>query len=154
MYEQLNKTETALVELLIKDSRMSYAELGRRLNLSRSAVRDLVRSLMKRGIIESFSAVVNPKALGWNLSVFFEVDVEPKELQNVAAQLVKMENVLSVNQMSGPSTLHVHVIVRDSNHLESFLSKQIYTLPGATGIRTYILLKSFKSKTRGGVKVY
>lgn len=102
MYEQLNKMETALVELLIKDSRMSYAELGRRLNLSRSAVRDLVKSLMKRGIIESFSAVINPKALGWNLSVFFEVDVEPKELQNVAAQLVKMENVLSVNQMSGP----------------------------------------------------
>ncbi len=145
----LDEYDQEIINLLIEDGRMSYADLGRRVNLSRAAVRERVRALQERGVIERFTLVVNPKKVGRSISAFFEIDVEPKTLADVAHTLAKNVNVLSVNQMTGPSTLHVHAALADSGHLQEFLQSAIYSIQGITHVRTYILLHSFKPNQSG-----
>src|SRR5690606_29925261 len=102
-----------IIELLVENGRLSYVELGKRVNLSRVAVRDRVDQLMERGVIEKFTAVINSEKVGKQVSAFFEVDVEPKQLVEVAQNLANNPNVASIYQMTGPSTLHMHVLVED-----------------------------------------
>lgn len=152
MDNTLDGIDNKIIDLLIKDSRMSFAEIGRLVNLSRVSVRERVNRLIESGVIERFSIIINPKMVGLNLSVFFEIDVHPHKLQEVAKTLAENKYVLSVNQMTGPSTLHAHAALRDNQHLQTFLVNTVYSLPGISSVNSHVLLRGFKSKI-GGIKI-
>lgn len=152
MEYRLDETDNKILDLLSMDSRLSYAELGRLVNLSRVSVRERVNKLIESGIIERFSVIINPKKVGLNLSVFFEIDVHPHKLEEVAKALAQNNHVLSVNQMTGPSRIHAHAALRDNIHLQQFLVQAVYSLPGINSVNSYVLLRGFKSKS-GGIKI-
>lgn len=147
----LDKLDQGIIDCLVEDGRMSYVEIGRRLNISRVSVRDRVQQLKEKGIIERFSVVVDSEKTGKTVSAFFEVDCEPASLVEVAETLVDNPSVASCYQMTGPSTLHMHVLVDDFKRLELFINEELYALEGITRVESHILLRRFKS--RSGLKL-
>jgi Lrp/AsnC family transcriptional regulator, leucine-responsive regulatory protein len=137
--------------MLTENSRISYADMGKSLNMSRVSIRERVNQLVERGVIEKFSVVINSEAAGKKVSAFFEVDCEPQHLVSVAENLVHHPSVASCYQMTGPSTLHMHVLVEDFEQLEQFINEEIYKLKGITRVESHILLRRFKS--RNGLKI-
>jgi Lrp/AsnC family transcriptional regulator, leucine-responsive regulatory protein len=144
---RLDAIDKRILELLTINGRMSYVDIGKELNLSRVAVRERVNQLCESGIIEKFSVVINSELFGKKVSAFFEVDCEPSYLVTVAETLVNNPSVASCYQMTGPSTLHMHVLVEDFQALEKFINEEIYTLQGITRVDSHILLRRFKSRT-------
>ncbi|WP_100010316.1 Lrp/AsnC family transcriptional regulator [Lentibacillus sediminis] len=147
-YDEIDKK---LLEVLSDDGRISYVELAEKVGLSRVAVKDRIQSLKEKGIIEKFSVVINSEKAGKKVSAFFEVDVEPKQLQEVAQNLADNPNVASIYQMTGPSTLHMHVLVEDFQMLEVFINNELYAVEGITRVESSVILKRFKS--RNGYKL-
>lgn len=66
---------------------MSYSEIGQKTGISRVAVKMRVQALEKRGIIEEYTAVINPQKLGGAVSCYFEIETLPKALNEVAEKL-------------------------------------------------------------------
>ncbi|MFS0674056.1 Lrp/AsnC family transcriptional regulator [Ornithinibacillus sp. 179-J 7C1 HS] len=143
-YDEIDKK---LLSLLMEDGRLSYVELAEKVGLSRVAVKDRIQSLKDKGIIEKFSVVINSEKMGKKVSAFFEVDVEPRQLQTVAQNLADNPNVASIYQMTGPSTLHMHVLVEDFQNLETFINEELYSVEGITRVESSVILKRFKSRT-------
>ena len=114
---KLDKIDKKIIEILSEDGRISYVDLAEKVGLSRVAVKDRIQSLMDKGIIEKFTIVVNSEKAGKQISAFFEVEVEPIRPQQVAQNLAANPNVASIYQMTGPSTLHMHVLVEDMKML-------------------------------------
>jgi DNA-binding Lrp family transcriptional regulator len=52
----VDKTDVILCQLLLVNSRLSYRELGKKLNLSVTAVHNRIQSLIKLGVIRKFNA--------------------------------------------------------------------------------------------------
>jgi DNA-binding Lrp family transcriptional regulator len=150
--KKIDETDQKILDILCEDARMSYAEIGRHLNLTRVTVRERVAALVESGVIERFSIIINPPKVGYNLSAFFEIGVHPNKLHEVANALADNKFVQSVNQMTGPNTLHVHASLRDSNHLQDFMQNAIYNLSGINNVNSYVLLRGFKVK-KGGIKI-
>ena len=148
---KLDKIDKKIIEILAEDGRISYVDLAEKVGLSRVAVKDRIQSLMDKGIIEKFTIVVNSEKAGKQISAFFEVEVEPIRLQQVAQNLAANPNVASIYQMTGPSTLHMHVLVEDMKMLESFINEELYSVKGIHKIESSIILKRFKS--RNGYKL-
>lgn len=148
---KIDAVDKRIIELLVEDGRMSYADIGKELDLSRVSVRSRVNQLMECGVIEKFSCVVNSEKMGKGVSAFFEVDCEPRALVDVAQNLANNPYVASCYQMTGPSTLHMHVLVEDFIELESFVNNELYALEGITRVESHILLRRFKS--RSGLKL-
>ncbi|QDP40377.1 Lrp/AsnC family transcriptional regulator [Radiobacillus deserti] len=144
---KLDDTDQKILQMLIEDGRISYTDIGKELNISRVAVRSRVHQMMEEGIIEKFSCVVNSEKVGKNVSAFFEVDCEPSSLVKVAENLANNPFVASCYQMTGPSTLHMHVLVNDFPQLESFINNELYALEGISRVESHILLRRFKSRT-------
>lgn len=147
----IDDIDRKLIDLLTENGRISYVELAKQVGLSSVAVRERVSQLMKEGVIEKFTIVVNSEKYGKNVSAFFEVDVEPKSLVEVAQNLADHPNVASIYQMTGPSTLHMHVLVEDFEKLENFINDELYSVQGITRVESHVLLKRFKS--RNGLKL-
>ncbi len=147
----MDKKDQKILELLMGNGRMSYVDIGKELGLSRVAVRERVNQLIEEGVIEGFSAVINSEKVGKQVSAFFEVDCEPSSLVEVAQNLADNPSVASCYQMTGPSTLHMHVLVEDFKKLESFINEELYSLEGITRVESHILLRRFKN--RKGMKL-
>ena len=143
-YDEVDKK---LLKELTENGRISYVELSEKVNLSRVAVKGRIDNLIKEGVIEKFSAIINSEKIGKNVSAFFDIDVTPMKLQTVAQSLADHPNVASVYQMTGPSTLHMHVLVEDFNQLEIFINNELYSVNGVTRVDSQVLLKRFKSRT-------
>src|SRR6476659_9505289 len=80
----LDETDHRLLSELQEDARLSLAELGRRVGLSSPAVAERVRRLADEGVIRGFRADVDPRALGYALSVIVRVRPAPRQLPKVA----------------------------------------------------------------------
>lgn len=144
---KIDEIDLKILQLLDENGRMSYVDIGKVLNLSRVSIRERVSQLTENGVIEKFTVVINSDKVGKSVSAFFEVDCEPASLVNVAETLANNPSVASCYQMTGPSTLHMHVLVEDFSKLENFINEELYSLEGITRVASHILLRRFKSRT-------
>ncbi|WP_027965045.1 Lrp/AsnC family transcriptional regulator [Halalkalibacillus halophilus] len=144
---KLTDTDLRILNILSDQARISYVDLAKELGLSRVAVRDRITQMQEAGVIEKFSVVINSEKVGKGVSAFFNVDCEPNALVYVAEKLAENPKVASCYQMTGPSTLHTHVLVEDFHKLEQFINEELYALDGITRVESHILLRRFKSRT-------
>jgi Lrp/AsnC family leucine-responsive transcriptional regulator len=144
---KIDDTDLKILNFLSENGRISYVDLAKELDLSRVAIRERINQLMNHGVIEKFSVVINSEKVGKKVSAFFEVDCDPYHLVSVAETLAENPRVASIYQMTGPSTLHMHVLVDDFEVLEQFINEELYALEGITRVESHILLRRFKSRT-------
>ncbi len=145
MTKKVDATDRKILGLLMENARMSYAEIGRQVHLSRVAVRDRIKQMEESGVITKYSAVIDRNALGLKLAVFLEIEVLPSRIETVASEISKMKEVTIVYQMTGPTILHVHIFIENSDKLSKFLNEKIYPIEGITRTSVYMLLKDYKT---------
>lgn len=73
---KLDNYDRVLLAALQEDGRVPQSELGQRAHLSTAAVNRRLKLLESSGAIERFTARLNPKALGYDLTVIVEVKAE------------------------------------------------------------------------------
>ncbi|WP_339178539.1 chromate efflux transcriptional regulator ChrS [Bacillus sp. FSL R5-0560] len=142
----LDEIDKQILTILHEEGRISYTDLGKRIELSRVAVQSRINQLIEAGVIEKFTAVINPAKIGIHVSVFFNVEVEPQFLEEVALKLEEEPAVTSLYHMTGPSKLHMHGIFADDQEMEEFLTKRLYPLQGVVSVDCQMLIKRYKSR--------
>ncbi|MEC1687943.1 chromate efflux transcriptional regulator ChrS [Bacillus mojavensis] len=142
----LDEIDKQILTILHEEGRISYTDLGKRVELSRVAVQSRINQLIEAGVIEKFTAVINPAKIGIHVSVFFNVEVEPQFLEEVALKLEEEPAVTSLYHMTGPSKLHMHGIFADDQEMEEFLTKRLYPLQGVVSVDCQMLIKRYKSR--------
>ncbi len=142
----LDEIDKQILTILHEEGRISYTDLGKRVDLSRVAVQARINQLIEAGVIEKFTAVINPAKIGIHVSVFFNVEVEPQFLEKVALKLEEEPAVTSLYHMTGPSKLHMHGIFANDQEMEEFLTKRLYPLQGVVSVDCQMLIKRYKSR--------
>lgn len=150
-FKNLDEVDQDILNLLSQNSRMSYMEIGKRVNLSRVAVKSRIQAMENEGIIEQYSIIVNPQKVGRTVSAFFEIEVQPDHLYEVASLLSNKESVTDIYQMTGSSKLHVHAVMELNEDLERFLKEELYTMPGIVNIQCNLIVS--RIKTRKGIRL-
>lgn len=102
---KVDEIHKKIISVLHEDARISYTDLAKKVELSRVAVQMRINHLVENGVIERFTAIINPAKVGIHVSAFFNVEVEPKYLESVAQQLEREPAVTSLYHMTGPSKL-------------------------------------------------
>ncbi|NIK79076.1 DNA-binding Lrp family transcriptional regulator [Paenibacillus castaneae] len=143
---EIDDIDRKIITALNINGRISYTDLAKEIGLSRVAVQSRINALMDGGVIERFTAVINPERIGIQVSAFFNVEVEPKHLHAVADQLSTEPFVTSLYHMTGPSKLHMHGLFRNNQEMEHFMKEKLYTLPGITSVDCQVLINRYKSR--------
>jgi Lrp/AsnC family transcriptional regulator, leucine-responsive regulatory protein len=143
----MDKFDHHILRLLTREGRMSWVEMAQQVNLSASVCQRRVRSLQERGILRSFSAQVDPEALGYGVEAFVAVRVER---QNVAlarqfrTAITRYPQVQSCHLLSGDVDFMLRVVVRDLRALASFIQEQLLNVPGIKDASSSIVLERIK----------
>ncbi|MFC5469386.1 Lrp/AsnC family transcriptional regulator [Cohnella suwonensis] len=142
----IDDTDRQIIKALNANGRISYTDLAKDIGLSRVAIQARINALMDDGVIERFTAVINPEKLGISVSAFFNVEVEPRSLQAVADALADEPAVTSLYHMTGPSKLHMHGLFTNNKEMEAFLNEKLYKQDGVVGVDCQVLITRYKSR--------
>jgi Lrp/AsnC family transcriptional regulator, leucine-responsive regulatory protein len=142
----IDDIDRQIIKALNKNGRISYTDLAKDIGLSRVAIQTRINTLMEEGVIERFTAVINPEKIGIHVSAFFNVEVEPKYLKEVADILAEDPAVTSLYHMTGPSKLHMHGLFTNNKEMEAFLNEKLYKLTGITSVDSQVLITRYKSR--------
>lgn len=148
----MSPLDTKILGVLIKDGRASFAEIARDLEVSRAHVRDRVQKLMDEGVIEQFTAVVNPDKLGKAVSAFFDVKASPQTIETIARDLATQHEVVSLYIMNDMQSLHMHTLTEDMAKLEQFSSEHLFNREGIVHVDCKTLMSRLKNR-RGGPRL-
>lgn len=146
-----DQVDQQILDLLIENSRASLIEISEKVGLSRVAVKNRIDALERNGVIEQYTVILNPEKVGRNVSVFFDIQVKPDQLQAVSQALAAEEAVTDIYLMTGASKLHVHAVLEMNQDLEHFVLEKLYPLPGIEHISSDLIVS--RIKTRKGIRI-
>lgn len=147
---EIDKTDLNILRELQHDARLSNVELAKRVNLSPSPCLSRVRSLENNGVISRYVALVNPTAVGLNLSVFIQVRLErqvEKTLEHFQTAVEHFPEIVECYLMTGDSDYLLRVVVPDVQSLEAFIINGLTKISGVANIRSSFALKQVKYDT-------
>ena len=138
----MDAVDRKIIDALRLDGRATYAELGRQVGLSASAVHERVGKLEAAGVILGYHAVVDPNAVG--LGVTALVGIHPTDTANeddVAAELGRLPEVESCYAVAGDDAFVVKVRVPTVDELEHTLGR-LRRIGGVSRTRTTVVLST------------
>ncbi len=148
--QQLDDLDRQILCLLQENSRISSAELARRVSLSAPGLQKRLRKLEENGVIGRYVTLVNREALGLDLLCFAQVTLahhQPECVGQFCDRVKGLSEVLECHHLSGEFDYLLKVVVANHQHLEKFLSEKITRIPGVDRIRTSIVLNEIKAST-------
>lgn len=142
--EGLDELDRKIVELLIQNARMSYSDIGKTIGISRVAVKMRVQSLEKRGVIEEYTAVINPQKISGAVSCYFEIETNPDTFAQVTQILREDETITQIYRVTGKNKLHVHAVAASAEEMERLIRDVIDPLPGVVSSSCNMILSRMK----------
>ena len=138
-----------ILDLLQRNGKMSYADIGTEIQLSVTAVKERIKRLIQDGVLTKNVWLVNPNALGQDICAFVQVLMPvPSEESNFVDQMRKVPEVLECHSITGDYSYLLKIRVPNTMRLEELMSEKITSLNGVVQTNSIIALTSFKETTQ------
>jgi Lrp/AsnC family leucine-responsive transcriptional regulator len=144
----LDETDEALLRMLQADGRTTNAELARRLALSPPSVLQRVRKLEDSGVIQGYTAKLDPEKLGFALTVVAMVSLalhQDQPIHNFREKVSQFPEVLECLHVSGDYDFMLRIVARDVHDYERFVSERLSAIKGIGKIHSCFVLGVGKS---------
>lgn len=137
----MEATDRRIVDLLRKDGRLSYTDLGKALGLSTSAAHQRVRRLEERGVITGYSARVDAAKVGIPITAFISVTpVDPAAPDDVPDRLRALSEIEACYSVAGDESYILKVRVASPGGLEDLIGR--IRAAAAVSTRTTVVLST------------
>ena len=143
----MDATDEKILRSLSQNARRKASDISREIGLSVSAVIERIRKLEEGGVIRGYTAVLDRKRLGNDISAFMGVCLEhPKYCEGFTREVLRMDSVLACHYLTGDFDFMLHIVARSSEALEA-IHRQIKGIEGVSSTKTHFVLKTVKNDT-------
>ena len=146
----LDDLDHRIVQILRDDARIPNSRLAELVGIAPSTCLARVRSLLDRGVISGFGAIVSPAALGLGLEALISVSIRTGARQRIGEFRGDLEHRPEVRQLfflGGSEDFVLHVAVHDTDALREFVVEQLSAHPAVASTRTSLVFSH--SENRG-----
>ena len=144
---KIDELDLRIISHLQENGRIPVAELAKKLNQPENTVRYRIERLLKNGVIRRFTALVDPRALGLNVSAAVMFKVDPKKLDQLLEKLTSTKDVTNVYQLSGEWDLIAVVFAKDIQDLHERV-EELRRAEGVKEMNVMITTRVIKSEYR------
>ena len=142
MAVRLDETDFKILEILRKDARTPFTEIGNALEIADSTIHIRVEKMIEADIIKGFTIKVNNEALG-KVSSLLVLDVVPGHFEEVVTSLIQSEKVEEIYELHGA---YVAALKISANSLAEMRDEivRIRRIPNVTRTEMITILKTWK----------
>lgn len=144
----LESLDREILRLLQENAKLTYTEIGNKLDVAHSTIYDHVRKMEECGVIQKYEAVLDLEKAGMHqITAIMTITTDPKETESIANKLAEFHEILEVaTSFSEELVVIAKVVAEDQAELHSFIAKSIAPLPGVLRIRTAIVTRKYKEE--------
>ena len=140
----LDEKDNLIVNLLLKNARMSYSDIGDAVGLTRVAAKNRVKTLEEKGVIKGYHAAVDPLAVPEMQTYIAFIQTEPGAYDDISAKLRDEKPVVILCQTSGDSCLHAVCVAETIHEMREFAKRIRTENPGLLRFAAYAVLDIIK----------
>jgi Lrp/AsnC family transcriptional regulator, leucine-responsive regulatory protein len=140
--ERMDETDARILELLQRDGRESYAEVGTSVGMSGPSAHERVKKLEARGVIRGYAAQVDPTMLGYGVLAFIFVKQVPGTFaREMTSDFLAIDEIEECHHLAGEADYLLKVRATDTRHLERVL-RAIQQVPHVFTTETQVVFSS------------
>jgi Lrp/AsnC family transcriptional regulator, leucine-responsive regulatory protein len=142
---RLDRIDRAILTILEEEGRLSYAELGERVGLSKSPCWKRVQALEEAGIIRGYGASIDHDRLGATTLAFAHISIAFEKHEAFERAVMGHPCVLDCYATVGEADYVLRLLTRDLAALDAFLRHELWRLPGVRRFTTTLTMRTIKS---------
>lgn len=143
-----DESDRRLLRHLQAEPEAGIAALAARAGLTESTASRRLDRLRAKGILKGIEAVIDWRALGWEVAVSLRVTLDktdPRAFDGFLAAARQVPEVLEIQTFLGRVDARLHVIARDLAHYQEIYRSRILTLPHIADIEALMHIAEIKS---------
>lgn len=148
---RLDEIDLRILDALQKDSKITNAELSRRIGISPPSTLERVRKLEAHDVIKGYVAILCPEQVNKKTTVLVTIMLREhgrEILQQIRRDLVKLDEVQACWHTAGEEDFVLKVVVTDMTQYEHFVTHRLSAIPGVGRIRSTFVLNAWKDQTQ------
>ncbi len=119
----MDKIDIKLIQLLQENARYPLKYLAAQVFLSSPAVSARIERLEKCGIISGYHANIDPLTLGYHITAFINLSLDPKRKPEFYPFIAACPNVLECDCVTGEFSMHIKVTFPSTIELDTFIGQ-------------------------------
>jgi len=148
---EIQAADRQILKALQDDGRISNQDLAERAAMSASACWRRVKALEEGGVIERYTALVNPEAVGLSFHAMVHVVLSRHQASHVESfiqAVMGRAEVLDCFATTGDADYHLRIRCKDLSAYNAFLEEFMFALEGVSTVKTNLILRQLKHETR------
>ncbi len=138
---QIDNTDRKILAFLMKDARMAYLEIAKKLNVSGGTIHQRIQKMQEAGIISGSHLKVNLEVLSFDVMVILGVFLKSAKDQNkVVKELEKLPEVLEIYYTTGNFALMLKLVTKNIKDFHLLLSEKIQSISEIQSTESFIVL--------------
>lgn len=144
----IDKLDLDIIQQLMHDASISYAELGKKLFVSAGTIHVRIKKLQDLGIISGMKYNVDLKKMGYDVIAFIGIYLEKSSLYDtVSKDLKKIPEIVRLNYTTGNYSIFAEIVCRDIGQLRNILHDELQKIKGIERTETFISLEESLNRT-------
>jgi len=148
--KSFDKTDLAILRILLQDARRTLQEIGAEVGLSPTSCWSRIKRLQDEGVIKRYTVEVDPASLGYHDTVIVQLTLESHTEDTLYAfgqVLATIPEILEAYLVSGDYDYYIRIAVRDTRDYERLLREKLYKIPGIRHSKSSFVLRVLKEAT-------
>jgi len=145
----VDEKDKRIMNLLLENSKLSYRQIAKKVNLSVATVITRVKRLEKEKIIKKYTMLLDYEKLGYDVPVVIDLRVSKGKLFNVEKKIANNPNVFFVYDKTGLFDATIIAKFKNRKDMDDFV-KMLQTLDFVERTETQLILNTLKEE---GIKL-
>ncbi|MCJ7650448.1 MAG: Lrp/AsnC family transcriptional regulator [Candidatus Lokiarchaeota archaeon] len=141
----INDIDRKILRLLQENSKISNAELARKLKMAASSIFERIKQLEAKGIITEYTTKFDCNKLGCSLIAFLLIKTTERAGEvRIAKKIALISEVQEVHHVAGEDCYLVKIRVSDNKALADLIRNHLGKIDEISSTRTTIVLETIK----------
>jgi Lrp/AsnC family leucine-responsive transcriptional regulator len=141
----MDAIDVKIIKLLQKNARVTASEISSEINLSVPAVSERLKKLESSGVIQQYTAIVNPRMVKKELTAIMFVTLErPKYSEKFVEVVNSIDEIIECHYLAGDYDYSLKILTENTFSLEELITK-IKAVQGIHRTRTIVVLSTIKN---------
>jgi DNA-binding Lrp family transcriptional regulator len=147
MQHAIDDIDRKILRLLQKDCKQTSNEIAEQVGLSQTPCLRRIRNMEAAGIIERYTAMLNPDTLGLGMTFFTRVWLTGQDettVERFTKEVQRLRNVVECHLMAGDCDFLLRILAADITAYRRFQIEYLNSLPGVQSVKTEIPMQRIK----------
>lgn len=142
----MDENDKKILNILTENSRTPISKISLKTGIPDSTVSNRIKKLEKNNVIEQYTTLINPEAVGIKVTAMIIIQTETENHENVEKELPKLDQVSHVYSISGEYDILIKVWAHTLEELNDIINSEIRTINGIEELRELIVMERLKEE--------